>query len=238
MEVAEVNLEPGRLQRITQSLLSLQAGGGLTYAAAGLALFSASIDGVLPGGFTGFLTAFAAVTLFLAYRYIPKYYERRFGHVEPAKYSMGRGEAVVFLLSVTLFLLYILYLLIAPFIGLAVGRSLGVFLGSPVDQVHVLIHDPEHLVHFGPILFCALTISLRAVSRRRDRGLVLMMNLAALLWIAFFLYPLHHAAVTQNLLWKTVSAGWLGISIMAIGLFQHMRVALLLPKRPHAQTDL
>ena len=238
MKMLEGNFEPGRLHRIMWAVVSLQSMGGLTYAAMGLSLFASSVEDIIPIPYLGrFLGILALVVWLLAFKYVPGYYERRFGHVDPPKSPMTPRQALIFL---SLVVLFVLYIVIWPFFGLAIGRQLDIFFGSLGDQVHLLIHDSEHLVRFGPILCCALFAAFSFGGwrdRNRDRALLLIMTIAALFWIVFLVYPLHHPAISQVLLWRILSAGWLGISTMTMGLFQHIRVVLLLPKRPQAQTD-
>jgi hypothetical protein len=52
-----------------------------------------------------------------------------------------------------------------------------------------------------------------------------------------FLFPLQHPAITQLLFWRILSAGWLGISFMAIGLYQHMALVRLLPKKNQEEKE-
>jgi len=205
METASANVEPERLRYLTQGLLDLRSGGGLTWAALGLLLFAMEVEDVLPHRYIGFfLWVVGGLSWYLAVKYIPKYYERRFGHVEPPKSSMNPREAVTFLIIVTLFLLFIVYLFIAPFIGLATGRSLDILFGRLGDQAHVLIHDPAHLVRWGPILYFAflLICGFQWTGKNKDRAFLLIMSLESLFWIAFFLYPLSNPAVCQVLLWR------------------------------------
>jgi len=232
MEAVETNLEPGRLRRITQSLLSLQSGGGLTSAAFGLFLFGMCAQDVLPGRTGDLLPAVAALSWWLADRYVPKYYERRFGHVE----SSSSSES----LSARGFLILLLVLLILAIVGPAIGRRADVLFGNLDNQLHILISDPERRVSFAPILYWAflLMIGVLGAGPNRNKSLVLAATFIGICWTAFFFYPLHHPEVAHLLLWKIVSTGWLGISIMAIGLYEHSSVVLLLPKRPRAQTDL
>src|SRR3954447_27054135 len=97
MRVA-VNAEPERLRYITQSILGLQSFGGLTCAALGLAILASDIEDVLPWRYIGsLLSVFTWVACFLAYKYVPTYYERRFGHVEPPKSTMSPRQAVILL---------------------------------------------------------------------------------------------------------------------------------------------
>jgi len=232
------NLNPERMRDITRGFQSLQF-GGLTWAALGLAFFVFDIIDFFPHRLErGVLMVAAVVSALASIRYFPKYYERRFGRVEPptSRPRMSRRGAITFLVLAALTVPFLLSVFV---IGPIIAHRADAVIGSTSEELHVLIQDPEHLVRFGPILYWALfACSSRWRRDSEDGREVVFYTLGAFFWLVFFLYPLSHPAAAQLLLWKVVSAGWFGITFMAMGLYQHMRVVLLLPRRPRNQTDL
>jgi hypothetical protein len=84
-----------------------------------------------------------------AVRYIPKYYERRFGSVE---WRVGPPNAKLPILA----LAFVVVLLVILFFGPAVGRHLDSVVAELSNWSHRMISDPDHRANLAPALFLLL----------------------------------------------------------------------------------
>jgi hypothetical protein len=219
LEVADSRAKYERLRYITENFQSQQ---GLTWVALGALSFltsSKDIFGItLPWWFWLLIVPFGIA----AFRYIPKYYGLRFGSVEPRYPS--NTHVVIFLIALLVLAVY--------------GGSIGRYADSVVQQVsnkiHGMISDPGQRANLSPILFWAVLMF--AGLARRPKDLVrarLAFDFACLLFwtvvLAFF--PLRHPDVTHLTLWRILDAGWSGISLIIVGLYEHLTFLYLVPAR-------
>jgi len=215
------NAEPNyaRLRYVTENFQSLQ---GLTWVAFGSAFFLSSIEDVVGQALPFWLLLVPMVLIFAAVRYVPKYYESRFGSVEPR--SPSNKHAVIFLLV----------LLALALFGRPLGRYLDSVIPQGINQIHLLISDLDHRTNLLPVIFwtallCAMVLRQSRFASRLD----IPFGLACLLFWAFALvfYPLRHPDVTKLTFWKVLNAGWFGISMIVTGLYDHLTLVALLPMR-------
>jgi hypothetical protein len=154
-------------------------------------------------------------------RLIPRYYQRRFGHVE-LKEPSAKGFAVFLLMVFVLF-----------FFGQALARRLDPMISDVVARVHMAISDPDRRVNLWPPFFW-MTMILTGL--RRQPGKIEFQRLSFLsamliIFTSVALYPKWHPDAQQLGIWSVMNAGWLGISLMVLGVYDHLTLLLLLPKR-------
>jgi hypothetical protein len=208
-----------RLRYVTENFRSLQ---GLTWVALGSAFFLSSIEDVVGEALPFWLVLLAMVLIFPAVRYVPKYYQSRFGSVEPR--SPSNKHAVIFLLV----------LLALGLFGRPLGRYLDSVIPQASNQIHLMISDPDHRTNLLPVIFWTVLLCARVLRRSPSASrLDVPFDLACLLLWAFALvfYPLRHPDVARLMFWKVLNAGWFGISMIVAGLYDHLTMVELLPRR-------
>jgi len=216
-----------RLRYVTENFQSLQ---GLTWVAFGgfLALSDTeNIPGIVFPWWLKLLMKLLGMSLVLAaVRYIPKYYERRFGSVE---WRVGPHDAKfpIFVLAIVVMFLVIL------FFGPSVGRYLDSVVSELSNVAHRMISDPDHRANLSPVLYWFALLCAGA-SKRSHFGRLRMVLPACFLilstGVSVFL-PLRHPEVTQQMFWRILNACWFGISFMLWGLYHHFMLVHLLPAR-------
>jgi len=215
----------GRLRYVTENFQLLQ---GLTWVAFGGAFFLFSAEKV-PGVPLPWLLGLSGVgLLFASYWYFPKYYERRFGSVESKTPSNAQ------------FLTLMLVLLFMIFFGRAVGRYANSAASEISNETHRMIRDPDHRANLLPVLFWFVLLFLGASSKSPALSrLRVAFDCGCLFcWTGVLtILPIRYPEVTQQTLWRIVNAGWLGITIMLVGLYDHVMLVRLLPKRHRTKDD-
>lgn len=225
-----VNLDPERLRHITRLFCGLQF-GGLTLVAFGTCFFAVEMIAFFSSPLIrALLVLFAFVTWLAGQRYVPKYYERRFGQVESPEMSLPG------------FVILMLGLVVLMFAESVFGIRIDGFLNSLNNQLHTVISDPEHRVKVGPTLFWAFLLISDLMgfgwgARRRGNPWLWIEIVALPFWSCVFFLPLHHPAVMQSLVWRIVTTAWLGISFMVIGLYEHLTFVSVLPKKTQENND-
>ncbi|MFZ0416608.1 MAG: hypothetical protein WAM04_00775 [Candidatus Sulfotelmatobacter sp.] len=217
-----------RLRYVTENFQSLQ---GLTWVAFGgfLALSDAeNVPGIVFPWWLKLLMVLLSIGLVLAaVRYLPKYYERRFGSVE---WRVGPPNAKfpIFVLAIVIIFLIIL------FFGPSVGRYLDSVVSELNDVAHRMISDPDHRANLPPVLYWFALLCAEASNRSHFVRLrmILLSACFLILWtgVSVFL-PLRHPDVTQQTLWRILNACWFGVSVMLWGLYHHFMLVHLLPAR-------
>lgn len=226
----EVTVDHGRLQYVTRLLGSQQ---GLNTALFGAYLFRWNVGEILhwPSGwgkFLGWLAAVAAMRIFFLanQRWIPEYYEKRFGSVKRGPWS--KWDAPFFSGFVVLLV-----------IGWPIAHILDPVASGFAGRVHVMMSDPGRQINLWPTVFwmAMLCSSLRWHKTSIERqGLYFdLVGLASFSSIAF--YAIWHPDAKQLFLWKVLNAGGIGLSFIAMGLYDHIRLILLLPKRVAEDDD-
>lgn len=207
-----------RLKFVTENLAALQ---GLDTVALGALLFFLEIEDVWKGPWWLYVLNLAAVVVI--FRQMPsKYYERHFGRVEPkSKSPSSRREAVGCLV-----------LILLTIVALIWGRRLEVWADA------VLMGDQSGQIRWLALLIwsAGLLRNTHKESPADPRGpLFYVVGLAASAAICF--YPKWYPEVMQSLIWKTLNAGSLGLTLIASGLRDHLLLVHLLPKNGSADED-
>ncbi len=209
-------LNAERLKYVTEHFHALQ---GLTWVAFGAMLLIPSMMDFYGLRWPTLGWVALLISWPFAFRYIPKYYRRRFGWVELGPASMTNRQAVIFLLVFLVLLFF--------------GRPIGRYADLIYAVVESMISEPAHPVTLLPVLlwfvyFCA---SLRRHPSQEDRYRTCFFSLGMLAWAFVVLSPLWHPEITHFKLWEFLKAGWLGISLISVGLYDHITLVRLLPKR-------
>lgn len=207
-----------RLKFVTENLAALQ---GLDTVALGAMLFFLELKDVWKDAWWLNILNLAAVVVIV--REMPsKYYERHFGRVEPkSKSPTSRREAVGCLVGILL--------MIVAFIW---GRRIEIWADA------VLMGDQGGQIRWlAPLLWSVgLLRNTRKDSSADPRGpLFYAFGLATS--IAVCLYPQWHPEVMQSLIWKTLNAGSVGLTLIAWGLRDHLLLVHLLPKKGSDDED-
>jgi ATP/ADP translocase len=167
--------------------------------------------------------------MFAAVWYVPRYYRSRFGSVEPL--SPSNRNAVIFLLV----------LLALGLFGGPLARYLdSVLVPQASNEIHSMISDPDHRTNLLPVVFWIVLLCARLFRRSRFASyLDVSFDLACLLFWAFALvfYPLRHPDVTRLTFWKVLNVGWFGISMIMAGLYDHLTLVELVPRRARERNN-
>ena len=175
-------------------------------------------------------SAFGLFLLFASVRYVPKYYEQRFGSVETRVRRLSRKEAILKLVEIILMFVFVVMAFLWP----VMSRFANPVVAELNNVAHRMISDPEHRANLLPVLF-SLALSWVWGSNRssfgRLRGLLFAVFLL-LLWTGALVYlPIRCPEVSQQTLWRVLNADWMGITLIFLGLFQHLTLVQLLPGR-------
>jgi|SRR5215469_2341857 len=152
---------------------------------------------------------------------LPEYYERRFGKVEPK--SSGNV-----LLQTGMFIVFFVVLFVwhsklntwdselERWIHQTVPTATGIF--PLLLWIGALIHSLGKRIRFDPYgaWFCLL-------------------GTFATCALAFC--PIWWPSVAGTLLWKSLSAGWLGLTLITMGLYNHYLLVRLMPKQAGDDDD-
>ena len=217
-----------RLKYVTRALGSPQ---GLYSVLIGAFLLSHELGDIwkTPGGWLAALSMLAGIWILLAAytRWIPRYYQRRFGHVE---LQQPNAKQLAIFLSV---------IVVLAFFGRFFANRIDTVIFSFGDRLHVMISDPAHRINLWPsFLWMACIVSslrwnLQTIERQRF-GFFLcgMIGVASIALLAMW-YP----DAEQSRLWQVLNAGGIGLSFIAMGLYEHITLVLLLPKGAEEHDD-
>lgn len=166
--------------------------------------------------FRGWLFVLVFAGEIAAVHYVRRYYRRRFGWVEP------RGPTVK---QLAIFLLVLFLLLLF-------GRPLGRYADSIIFHVQSPISNAFFPFTF-PILFwlAVLGTNIRRHPQQEDVYKMYFLSLGAFAWTLVALYTLRRPDILPLMFWKTLNSCWLGASLIAMGLYDHLTLVRLLPKR-------
>jgi hypothetical protein len=207
-------LDPQRLRYITEHFHSLQ---GLTWVVMGASILVVSVDEIYGYRLPNLVWRMLLwVPVVATARYIRRYYQRRFGWIEPR--GPSNTEAVTFLVAFPVLLFF--------------GRDIAYWGGLIGDVMQSMIPDPAHHVTVAPVLvwfvfFCA---NIRHHTEQEDLYRIYFFGSGMLVWTLLALYPLWNPYVLPTGVWKSLNAGWLGITMIAIGLYGHMTLVRLMPQ--------
>jgi hypothetical protein len=211
-------IDHNRLRFITENLAALQ---GLDAVALGAMLFFLELKDVLKDPWWLYVLNLAAVVVIV--RQMPsKYYERHFGRVEPkSKNPTSRREAVRGLVGILLLIVALIW-----------GRRIEVWVDA------VLMGDQSGQIRWLAALMWSARLfrNTQKESPADPRGpSFYVVGLITSTAVCF--YPKLYPEVMQSLIWKTLNAGSLGLSLIAWGLRDHLLLVHLLPKNGSDDED-
>jgi hypothetical protein len=161
-------------------------------------------------------------TLMVAYRrWIPRYYRKRFGHVQPREISARQ------------FVIFLGVILLLMFVGEQLAHRLDPLVSSFSNRLHSAISDPAHQINLWPSFFwtAMLISSLRGALRGIEWARLCFLFCAMLAFTSVVLFAMWFPDIRQAALWRLCNAGGVGLSFVALGLHDHITLVLLLPKR-------
>lgn len=221
----EVPVDRERLRYVTR-LLGSQP--GLNTALIGTFVFFLSAEKVLNGWWSLLAWVAALVGLRIYFvadqRWMPKYYQQRFGSVRAAREPWSKWDA---LLGLAFLVLLVIGWPIAHYFNPIASRLLG--------NLHTMISDPAGQIDLSPSLLwiAAFYGSLRFRMRQRLYFVVVAM----IGFASFVFYAVWYPEAKELGLWKILNAGGLGLSLIALGLYDYLSLVLLLPKRVEEGDD-
>jgi hypothetical protein len=218
-------VDPERLKYVTR-LLSAQQQRAKTVLLGALLFLAPEVHiwhWQWTSGWVGGMAWLVGVVVFVRawQRWIPRYYERRFGHVQPQEISAKQfGILLLGLLAMALFSRPI-----ANYFEPTVSNFLG--------RVHVMISDPSQQVNLLPsfLWLTAFFTSLRWPLRKMGRQRLCFELLGLVAFASIALFPIWDPDAKQLAWWKILNAGGFGLSFIAIGLYDHIVLVRALPKR-------
>jgi hypothetical protein len=223
MAIRELSLDRERLAWIAKTV-AVQ--GGIGTASLGAMLFVMEITDVFRWVFLIMLPV--VVLYYFAYqRWIPDYYQKRFGRVE-AREPTGKGCVIA------LAILFGLFLFSLFFGGVAIR-----YLSSVSGWIHLMIFDPAHQINLLPLaLWTGLFLSSlasRPSKTERQQRYFLFLGMVAFAFVTFI--AVWDPGVRQIALWRILNAGGPGLTLIALGLHDHIRLLVLLPKGAERNDD-
>jgi len=226
---ADREVDPERLKYVTRLLGSPS---GLNMVLLGTFLFVADVIFLdWPSGWWTPLEALAWLvvlgTFLPAYeRWIPEHYQQRFGSVQAARKPWSKWDALFFLALLLAFLALL-------FLGQPIAHHLGPVASSFLGHLHMMISDPSRQINLGPsvlwvVLFCgSLRWHMRSVELQRLYFLLAgMIGFTSIVSLAIW-----HPDAKQLAPWKILNAGGLGLSFIALGLYDYIILVRSLPKK-------
>jgi hypothetical protein len=218
-------LEPERLKFITEHVSGSQ---GLVLAAMGVWLFLNSEESWPFPWWGNFLIRTVSVLLVvLVYRYLPKYYERRFGRVE-AKGMTPLQAMIVGALIITIPIFLIGWQIVA----LIWGSPLNSLVSQCESWFDRTIPLPANTYLLG-IWLLGLFSSFKSLRFDPFRPYFHLLGTIATCVVVFC--PYLYTPTKEMVAWKILKAGWPGLSYVAIGLYFHVPQVRFMPK--HAGDD-
>lgn len=218
----EAPVDHERLRHVTR-LVGAQ--GGLHAILFGTFFFLMNLTGILhwTRGWAGGLAYLVAAILLVAAckRWIPRYYERRFGHVKAQEMSARQ------------FVIFLAVLVALAFFGQPVASYFEPTVSSFLGRVHAMISDPAQQVNlYPPFLWMAVFFgSLRWPLRKMERQRLCFEFAGLVAFASIALFPTWHPDAGKLVLWRVLNAGGLGLSFIATGLYDHLVLVRALPKR-------
>ena len=212
-------LDPERLRLATRLLQNPQ---GLITVAMGATLLVSSVVKHTSGWYWSVLYLSACLAFLFSYKRMPGYYRNRFGYVEP-KSGMSPREARGCLILGLGFLVLIIF-------GRWIGRAADSVVVWATNALHSALSDPDHRLHLAPLLYW-LSLSLLGGRQKWDPYWRYFAIGGTLVWSFVAFYPLNHPDIAKNLLWAITNSGWLGLTLIAFGTYEHHLLVHLLPRR-------
>jgi len=146
--------------------------------------------------------------------WIPEYYKQRFGSVQAARKPVSKWSALFFLALLVL-------LLIAQYFDPVASR------------LHLMISDPARQINLWPSILWAVLLcgSLGWHMSSIERQRVYFLLVGTLGFASIVSYAVWHPDAKQLGLWKILNAGGIGLSLIALGLYDYIVLVSALPKR-------
>ncbi len=146
--------------------------------------------------------------------WIPEYYKQRFGSVKAARKPASKWSAVFFLVLLVL-------LLIAQYFDPVASR------------LHLMISDPARQINLWPSAFWVMLLcsSVRWHMSSIERQKLYFILLGMIGFASIVSYAIWHPDAKQLGLWKLLNAGGLGLSLVALGLYDYIVLVRALPKK-------
>ena len=151
---------------------------------------------------------------------IAEYYQQRFGSVQSAPKRASKWSA-----------LFGLALLLAFPVVLFIGWA--GYLDPVIFHLHRMISDPARQINLWPSVYWAALLcgSLRWHMSGIERQSMFFMLVGMIGFASIVSYATFHPEAKQHDLWKLLNSGGFGLSFIALGLYDHITLVLLLPKR-------
>lgn len=227
--IGEMKADHERLKYVTRLLGSHQ---GLNTALVGTVVFFLNAGEILHwlSGWSPLFAALAGVALGIgglkiliaADDWIPEYYQRRFGSVQAARVPGAKWNAL-FGLAVLLTFPVLLFF----------GRPIAHYFDPVASHLRMMISDPDRQINVWPSLIWVALLcgSLRRHMSSIERQRVYFILVATLGFASIVYYAIFHPEAKQLGLWKLLNAGGLGLSLIAMGLYDHIVLLRALPKK-------
>ncbi len=216
--VTDATLEPQRLKYLTENFSTLQ---GLIWVAWGAVALVQPMQEIYGASWPihGWLPLLACLAGFVVVvYYIPRYYRRRFGWVEPRNPS--NTQVVIFLLVLVVLLFW--------------GHRIESYANDLTQVIDSMIPDLHGQIELVPLVcwIGALSTSfLKRSHRTTDPYWIYFLCFGTIACAVVAIYPFWHPEATRSLLWTTLNAGSFGFSLVAWGLYSHFTLVRLMPKK-------
>jgi hypothetical protein len=167
------------------------------------------------------LPAGIAIVILANRRWIPRYYRKRFGHVEPREISAKQ------------FGVFLGVIILLMFFGEPLAHRVDPMVSSVSNHLHLAISDPAHKVDLAPSFFWAVMLISGLVGdwRSIEWKKLFFVFCGMLAFTSIVLVPIWFPEARQARLWQLFNAGGFGLSLIALGLHDHITLVLMLPKR-------
>jgi hypothetical protein len=164
----------------------------------------------------------AATILIAADRWIPEYYQRRFGSVQAARAPGSKWNA-----------LFSLALLLAFLVLLFLGQPIAHYFDPVASHLHMMISDPDRQINLWPSVYWAVLLcgSLRWHMSGIERQRLYFMLVGMISLASIVSYAIFHPEAKELDLWKLLNACGFGLSLIALGLYDYIVLVRALPKR-------
>jgi hypothetical protein len=132
-----------------------------------------------------------------------------------------------------------LALLLAFLVLLFLGQPIAHYFDPVASRLHMMISDPDRRINLWPSAYWAVLLcaSLRWHMSGIERQRVYFMLVGMISFASIVSYAIFHPEAKELDLWKLLNAGGFGLSLIALGLYDHTTLVLLLPKRVSEHDD-
>jgi hypothetical protein len=176
-----------------------------------------------PRGWAGGLALLVGIVVFFRalQRWIRKYYQKRFGTVEPCQPSARQ------------FLIFLGVILALLFFGQPFAHRIDPVISSFGERFRQIISDPAHEINLWPSLFWIglFVVDVGRSLRSMERQNPFFLLCGALGFSSVALFAIWHPHAKQAVLWRALNAGGIGLSFIALGLYDYITLVRVLPKR-------